>query len=94
MLARLGGDEFAALLPSVRTRTKVEEIALRLERCFQEAFVIEGQELHGSASIGFALYPEDGATKEELFSTADAAMYGAKRARHARWDEQAANKLP
>jgi diguanylate cyclase (GGDEF)-like protein len=83
MLARLGGDEFAALLPSVRTRAKVEEIALRLERCFQEPFVIEGQALNGSASIGIALYPENGANKDELFSTADAAMYGTKRAKHA-----------
>jgi diguanylate cyclase (GGDEF)-like protein len=78
MLARLGGDEFAALLPQVRNRARVEEIALRLERCFQEPFMIEGHALHGSASVGIALYPEDGATKDELLSTADAAMYVSK----------------
>ena len=75
MLARLGGDEFAALLPHVRNRARVEEIALRLERCFQEPFMIEGHALHGSASVGIALYPEDGATKDQLLNTADAAMY-------------------
>jgi diguanylate cyclase (GGDEF)-like protein len=78
MLARLGGDEFAALLPRVRNRDKVEEIALRLERCFEEPFAIEGQTLRGSASVGIALYPEDGATRDELLNTADAEMYVAK----------------
>jgi diguanylate cyclase (GGDEF)-like protein len=81
MLARLGGDEFAALLPRVRNRDKVEEIALRLERCFEEPFVIEGQTLSGSASVGIALYPEDGATRDELLNTADAEMYVAKGAK-------------
>jgi diguanylate cyclase (GGDEF)-like protein len=78
MLARLGGDEFAALLPQVRNRARVEEIALRLERCFQEPFVVEGRVLRGSASVGIAMYPEDGVTKDELLNAADAGMYVAK----------------
>jgi diguanylate cyclase (GGDEF)-like protein len=78
MLARLGGDEFAVLLPLVRNRAKVEEIAQRLERCFEEPFTIEGQTLHGAASVGIALYPEDGTTKDALLSAADAAMYVTK----------------
>jgi hypothetical protein len=52
----------------VRSRADVEEIALRLERCFDDPFVIEGYILHGSASVGIALYPEDGATKDSLLS--------------------------
>ena len=78
LLARLGGDEFAVLLPMVRNRTRIEEIALRLEHCFKEPFLIEGNTLHGSASFGYSIYPEDGATKESLLSAADAAMYAAK----------------
>ncbi|MDR3728076.1 MAG: GGDEF domain-containing protein [Terracidiphilus sp.] len=81
MLARLGGDEFAALVPAPRSRAEVEEVALRLERCFDEPFAIEGYLLRGSASVGFALYPEDGATKDSLFSAADAGMYVAKHSR-------------
>jgi diguanylate cyclase (GGDEF)-like protein len=81
MLARLGGDEFAALVPVVRNRADVEEIAQRLERSFDAAFAIEGQVLHGSASVGFALYPEDGITKDSLLSAADAAMYVSKHIR-------------
>jgi diguanylate cyclase (GGDEF)-like protein len=78
MLARLGGDEFAALVSAVRTLDGVEEIALRLERCFDAPFVVEGLSLHGAASIGIALYPEDGTGKESLLNAADAAMYAAK----------------
>jgi diguanylate cyclase (GGDEF)-like protein len=78
LLARLGGDEFAALLPAVRNRTEVEEIAQRLERCFDALFVLEELELRGSASVGIAIYPEDATTRDDLLSAADAAMYRAK----------------
>jgi diguanylate cyclase (GGDEF)-like protein len=75
MLARLGGDEFAALLAVVRSRADIAEVAERLVHSFDEPFVMEGYVLHGSASVGIAVYPEDGATKDTLFSAADAAMY-------------------
>jgi len=78
MLARLGGDEFAALVPVVRSRAEVEEIALRLEHCFDEAFAVEGYVLRGAASVGVALYPEDATTRDSLLSFADTAMYVAK----------------
>jgi diguanylate cyclase (GGDEF)-like protein len=78
MLARLGGDEFAALVSVVPNRAGVEEIAVRLERCFDGPYEVEGHVLHGSASVGIALYPEDGAIKDSLLSAADAAMYAAK----------------
>jgi diguanylate cyclase (GGDEF)-like protein len=80
-LARLGGDEFAALVPVVRSRADVEEIARRLEHCFDEPFVLGGRQLHGSASIGIALYPMDATTSDGLFSAADAAMYKTKKLR-------------
>jgi diguanylate cyclase (GGDEF)-like protein len=78
MLARLGGDEFAVLVPNVRSRGDVEEVALRLERCFREPFELEGYTLDGSASVGIALFPEDGNTKDSVLSAADAAMYVTK----------------
>jgi len=78
MLARLGGDEFAALVSEVKDRAGVEEAALRLERCFDEPFDVEGHRLQGAASIGIALYPEDGATPDSLLTAADAAMYAVK----------------
>ena len=81
MLARLGGDEFAVLLPSVRSRLEGEEVAQRLERSFDGQFVVENHILCGSASVGIALYPEDGTTKDALCMAADAAMYAAKRSK-------------
>jgi len=80
-LARLGGDEFAALVPLVRSRAEVEEIAQRLERCLDDPFDVDGLALTGSASVGIALYPEDGVTRDELLNVADVAMYSAKNAK-------------
>ena len=81
IFARLGGDEFAVLLPVIQGRPDVEEVALRLERCFHDPFAIEGFSVRGSASIGAALYPDDATTGDELLKTADAAMYGVKNAK-------------
>ena len=81
VLARLGGDEFAALVSVVRNRADVEEIAQRLERCFDAPFTVEGYVLRGAASIGISLYPNDGTTADSLLSSADASMYTAKHTR-------------
>jgi diguanylate cyclase (GGDEF)-like protein len=81
VLARLGGDEFAALVSVVRNRSDVEEIAQRLERCFDAPFTVEGYVLRGAASIGVSLFPNDGATADSLLSSADASMYTAKHTR-------------
>ena len=81
MLARLGGDEFAVLVPRPHSRKEVEEIAQRLVRSFDAPYSFDGYELHGSVSVGIALYPEDGTTRESLLSAADAAMYVVKQTR-------------
>jgi diguanylate cyclase (GGDEF)-like protein len=88
ILARLGGDEFAVLVPIVRTRSEVQEIALRLDRCFGAPFTTRGHVLRGSASIGIALYPEDATDKDTLLLKADHAMYVAKNAKKARRQAQ------
>jgi diguanylate cyclase (GGDEF)-like protein len=89
ILARLGGDEFAVLVPVVRSRSDVEEIALRLERCFDEAFAAQDYALQGSASVGIALYPADATSKHSLLRAADAAMYKAKNAKKTTCEMQA-----
>ncbi|MGA2348998.1 MAG: GGDEF domain-containing protein [Terracidiphilus sp.] len=78
MLARLGGDEFAALVSLQNGRPDLDKIIARLQGCFSEPFSVEGILLHGEASIGVALFPQDGATKDSLLSAADAAMYAIK----------------
>jgi GGDEF domain-containing protein len=59
----------------------VDEIAQRLERCFEQPFEVEDRSLQGSASLGLALYPEDGKTRDSLLHTADTAMYSLKYSR-------------
>jgi diguanylate cyclase (GGDEF)-like protein len=81
ILARLGGDEFAALVAPVRDRREAEEIGNRLEHCFDEPFLLDGHSIHGAASVGIALFAEDGQTRDALFSRADAAMYAVKHRR-------------
>ena len=78
VLARIGGDEFIALTPMLRGRADAAEIAARLERCFDQPLKIENYVLHGSASVGLSIYPEDGETQEELQRNADEAMYANK----------------
>jgi diguanylate cyclase (GGDEF)-like protein len=81
VLGRIGGDEFAALVTVVRGRIDVEEIAQRLERCFDAPFSLEDYVLNGAASVGMAIYPVDGTTSDSLLTAADAAMYSAKNSR-------------
>jgi diguanylate cyclase (GGDEF)-like protein len=75
MMARLGGDEFAALVSLQHGSSDLDKILARLESCFDEPFSVEGILLHGEASIGYAFFPEDGATKDSLLRAADASMY-------------------
>ena len=77
-LARVGGDEFIALIPLVRDRGEALEIARRVEDCFSAPFPVDDLLLNGTASIGIAVYPEDGREPHELKLVADAAMYAAK----------------
>ncbi|MGA3370218.1 MAG: GGDEF domain-containing protein [Terracidiphilus sp.] len=94
MLARLGGDEFAAMVSLKHGRADLETILARLESCFDEPFVIEGHLIQGAASFGFALYPENGATKDSLLSAADAAMYAVKYRRRQMAQSLAQSQLP
>jgi diguanylate cyclase (GGDEF)-like protein len=81
MLARLGGDEFAALVSLLHGHNDMDTIVARLAGCFDAPFVIEGHVIRGSASIGVALYPENGTTKDALLNAADAAMYEVKKSK-------------
>ena len=77
IVARLGGDEFIVLLPST-SMSGAEQVAQKLLDIFKNPFKIDGHDLSVSASIGIALYPEDGNDFETLSRNADIAMYRAK----------------
>ncbi len=77
-LARIGGDEFMLLLPHIRTRDNAAYIAEKILAALKAPFHLNGHELYISASIGIAIYPDDGVTHETLIKHADIAMYSAK----------------
>jgi len=77
-LSRIGGDEFMLLLPQIRSRDSVIFIAEKILAALKAPFNIEGNEIFIGVSIGIALYPEDGDSRETLIKHADIAMYHAK----------------
>ena len=77
VLGRLGGDEFAIVLPGVSV-ADAKHVASRLVKTAQEAYIIQGQEIKCTASVGIALMPKHGEELWHLISVADEAMYGAK----------------
>jgi diguanylate cyclase (GGDEF)-like protein/PAS domain S-box-containing protein len=77
VLGRLGGDEFGIVLPGVGVDV-VKQIAERLVLTASEAYIIQGQEIKCTASVGIALMPKHGNELWHLLSIADQAMYGAK----------------
>ncbi len=79
-IGRLGGDEFAVVLPYPLNSSAPEELAERVLEAISKSFAIGTSEIHISASVGVARYPNDGDTRGELLRKADTAMYSAKEA--------------
>jgi diguanylate cyclase (GGDEF)-like protein len=81
--ARVGGDEFGVILVGVRDRHSVATKCQALTAAIAAPFEFEGRALPLGASIGFALWPDDGEDMEQLIELADRAMYRVKRGRRA-----------
>jgi diguanylate cyclase (GGDEF)-like protein/PAS domain S-box-containing protein len=79
-VARLGGDEFVVLLSSVARADDCTVVARKIAAALARPVALAARELQVNASIGIALYPEDGADLDALLQCADAAMYRAKEA--------------
>ena len=83
-IARLGGDEFAVIQIELRTATDAAILAERLMAAAAKPIRVGQQDLVIGASVGIALYPDDGGTADELRANADVALYSAKAAGRAR----------
>jgi diguanylate cyclase (GGDEF)-like protein len=83
-VARLGGDEFLLILDDEHTvKNEKREIGIRhigdrIIESFAKPFIVDGNELNVTPSLGFAIYPQDGDDSETLMRHADTAMYRSK----------------
>lgn len=77
-IARMGGDEFTLLLTQLHSTDAAALVAQNVIKLLSQPFKIHGDELRIGASIGIAIYPDDGDNFTTLTRHADAAMYEAK----------------
>ncbi len=78
VIGHLGGDEFVILQTDMSGQEDARSLAASLIGSFSEPFMIEGEEVHISASIGITMFPADGQRADRLLKNAELAMYRAK----------------
>lgn len=79
MLCRIGGDEFILLLEQIDNDSLIYLTANRIFAVLKNPFVLDFKKIYVNASIGIAVYPDDGETALDLIRSADMAMHQAKR---------------
>lgn len=77
-MARMGGDEFVVLLSQLRDAQEAGLVAERIIHAISRPVLINDQSFALTASVGIAVYPDDGEQGEVLLHHADLAMYAAK----------------
>jgi diguanylate cyclase (GGDEF)-like protein/PAS domain S-box-containing protein len=77
-VSRVGGDEFLILVHNIQDSQDASLIVRKIMASLQQPFTVSEQEVFITASIGVAVYPNDGATADDLLRNADAAMHRAK----------------
>jgi diguanylate cyclase (GGDEF)-like protein len=90
-VSRHGGDEFLVLLAEVAQRSDATLIADKMSAAIAAPLQVDGREIRLSASIGVAVYPEDGTDAGTLVARADAAMY---RSKHGGGEQPPARREP
>lgn len=77
-IGRLGGDEFQVLVPDLDDRGQLGELSKKVISMITQPYQIEGERCIIGASVGVAIAPYDGVTREEVTHSADIALYAAK----------------
>lgn len=80
-LARLGGDEFGVIVEKSISRDDIKSLIQQIDTEITKPFEFENQDILLKASIGYALFNEDGVELEDLIEKADKAMYEEKKSR-------------
>ncbi|HLG08802.1 MAG TPA: bifunctional diguanylate cyclase/phosphodiesterase [Gaiellaceae bacterium] len=78
-VARVGGDEFVVLSMGTGSDDTAQALVGRLRHALRRPFRVDGATVEIDGSIGWAVFPEDGATADELLARADGQMYATKR---------------
>jgi diguanylate cyclase (GGDEF)-like protein/PAS domain S-box-containing protein len=78
LAARLGGDEFAVIVGHAASPSQVGDRMAELIDLLSRPYTIEGIDVSVGASMGIALFPDDGQSAEDLLKNADLALYQAK----------------
>lgn len=86
-VARLGGDEFAVLVEHVEGRHSVQNLVERIQTVMREVVRTDTVACSVDASIGAAIYPDDGIDGENLLRKADVAMYAYKKTKKQESDQ-------
>lgn len=82
VLARRSGDEFTLLLPEVQSARDAVTCAMKVREAVRQPIQVGDHPWVLEASLGIAIFPEDGATSPELLHVADQRMYSHKRRHH------------
>ncbi|MCF8039757.1 MAG: EAL domain-containing protein, partial [Desulfohalobiaceae bacterium] len=77
-LARIGGDEFLLMMQDLPSAEDADRVCQKILDRLNQPMRYRGKEIRITASIGIALYPDHGKTKDELIRHADIAMYRVK----------------
>ncbi|OYV74640.1 MAG: hypothetical protein B7Z66_15765 [Chromatiales bacterium 21-64-14] len=77
-VGRQGGDEFIVVLGEIHKQGEASAVAKKILRAVSEPYLLHKRELHINASIGIAIYPDDGGHANSLLKNSDTAMYFAK----------------
>lgn len=77
-VARLGGDEFVIILTRLKSLASAELLAENIIKEISRSYLIDQHTIKSGASLGIALYPQDGKDPADLLQKADLAMYRAK----------------
>ena len=77
-VARMGGDEFLLILPEMKDSKDAILTAERILSALSTPFLLEGNQINITTSIGIVFFPDDGTDVDDLIKKADIAMYKAK----------------
>ncbi len=76
--ARIGGDEFGIIAESIHNKADVIKVMEKITHAFDKPMIVEGDSIDVSASMGAAIFPNDGKDLESIMKSADRALYDVK----------------